>query len=69
MDDLSGLDWSSKPTGGQPKPPVMNSAFASMRPTPSPLGSGRNTPLSTQGSGSLAPKAAPAKPSQDSLAI
>ncbi|KAM0561682.1 hypothetical protein ACHAPJ_002851 [Fusarium lateritium] len=67
MDDLSGLDWSSKPTGGQPKPPVMNSAFASMRPTPSPLGSGRNTPLSTQGSGSLAPKAAPAKPSQDSF--
>ncbi|KAF4967362.1 hypothetical protein FSARC_5085 [Fusarium sarcochroum] len=67
MDDLSGLDWSSKPTGGQPKPPVMNSAFASMRPTPSPLGSGRNTPLSTQGSGSLAPKPAPAKPSQDSF--
>ncbi|KAM0234612.1 hypothetical protein ACHAP5_010052 [Fusarium lateritium] len=67
MDDLSGLDWSAKPTGGQPKPPVMNSAFASMRPTPSPLGSGRNTPLSTQGSGSLAPKPAPAKPSQDSF--
>ncbi|KAH6966226.1 hypothetical protein EDB82DRAFT_468139 [Fusarium venenatum] len=69
MDDLSGLDWSSKPTGGQPKPPVMNPSFASMRPTPSPLGSGRNTPLSTQGSGSLASKAAqaPAKPSQDSF--
>ncbi|RBR18529.1 uncharacterized protein FIESC28_05984 [Fusarium coffeatum] len=69
MDDLSGLDWSAKPTGGQPKPPVMNSAFAAMRPTPSPLGSGRNTPLSTQGSGSLAPKAAqaPVKPSQDSF--
>ncbi|CAG7565648.1 unnamed protein product [Fusarium equiseti] len=69
MDDLSGLDWSSKPAGGQPKLPVMNPAFASMRPTPSPLGSGRNTPLSTQGSGSLAPKAAqaPVKPSQDSF--
>ncbi|KAF4457758.1 hypothetical protein F53441_382 [Fusarium austroafricanum] len=67
MDDLSGLDWSSKPTGGQPKPPIMNSAFAPMRPTPSPLGSGRNTPLSTQGSGSLAPKPAPTKPSQDSF--
>ncbi|KAF9766864.1 hypothetical protein IL306_000646 [Fusarium sp. DS 682] len=67
MDDLSGLDWSSKPTGGQPKPPIMNSAFASMRPTPSPLGSGRNTPLSTQGSGSVPPKPAPTKPSQDSF--
>ncbi|KAM0434048.1 hypothetical protein ACHAPT_003992 [Fusarium lateritium] len=67
MDDLSGLDWSSKPTGGQPKPPVMNSAFATMRPTPSPLGSGRNTPLSTQGSGPVAPKPAPPKPSQDSF--
>ena len=65
MDDLSGLDWSSKPAGGQPKPPVMNSAFATMRPTPSPLGSGTNTPLSTQGSGSVAPKPAPPKPSQD----
>ncbi|KAJ4141813.1 auxilin-like clathrin-binding protein required for normal clathrin function [Fusarium falciforme] len=67
MDDLSGLDWSSKPAGGQPKPPVMNSAFATMRPTPSPLGSGTNTPLSTQGSGSVAPKPAPPKPSQDSF--
>ncbi|KAL4722849.1 auxilin-like clathrin-binding protein required for normal clathrin function [Fusarium chlamydosporum] len=69
MDDLSSLDWSAKPTGGQPKPPVMNSAFASMRPTPSPLASGRNTPLSTQGSGPLAPKTAPApaKASQDSF--
>ncbi|KAM5344976.1 hypothetical protein ACJ41O_010838 [Fusarium nematophilum] len=67
MDDLSGLDWSSKPSGGQPKPPVMNSAFASMRPIPSPLGSGRNTPLSAQGSGSIAPKQAAPKPSQDSF--
>ncbi|CAF3585784.1 hypothetical protein FGSG_05978 [Fusarium graminearum PH-1] len=69
MDDLSSLDWSAKPTGGQPKPPVMNPTFASMRPTPSPLASGRNTPLSTQGSGSLASKTAPAqaKPSQDSF--
>ncbi|KAF5012453.1 hypothetical protein FDECE_1505 [Fusarium decemcellulare] len=67
MDDLSGLDWSSKPAGGQPKPPVMNSAFSSMRPTPSPLGSGRNTPLSAQGSGPVAPKAVPAKPAQDSF--
>ncbi|KAF4975017.1 hypothetical protein FZEAL_8138 [Fusarium zealandicum] len=67
MDDLSGLDWSSKPTGGQPKPPIMNSAFASVRPTPSPLGSGRNTPMSAQGSGSVAARPAPVKPSQDSF--
>ncbi|KAF4462676.1 UBA domain-containing 7 [Fusarium albosuccineum] len=67
MDDLSGLDWASKPAGGQPKPPVMNSAFSSMRPTPSPLGSGRNTPLSAQGSGPVAPKPVPAKPAQDSF--
>ncbi|KPM34300.1 hypothetical protein AK830_g12273 [Neonectria ditissima] len=66
MDDLSGLDWSSKPTG-QPKQPVMNSAYTTLRPTQSPLASGRNTPLSTQGSGSVAPKPAPPKPSQDSF--
>lgn len=67
MDDLSGLDWSSKPTGTQPKPPVMNPSYSSLRPTPSPFGSGRTTPLSAQGSGSVAPKPAPAKPSQDSF--
>ncbi|KAH7152041.1 hypothetical protein B0J13DRAFT_254486 [Dactylonectria estremocensis] len=67
MDDLSGLDWSSKPTGVQPKPPVMNSPYSSLRPTPSPLASGRNTPLSVQGSGSVASKPAPAKASQDSF--
>ncbi|KAF7551487.1 hypothetical protein G7Z17_g4984 [Cylindrodendrum hubeiense] len=67
MDDLSGLDWSAKPTGMQPKQPVMNSAYTSLRPIPSPLASGRNTPLSAQGSGSVAPKPAPAKASQDSF--
>ncbi|KAK7415675.1 auxilin-like clathrin-binding protein required for normal clathrin function [Neonectria punicea] len=66
MDDLSGLDWSSQPTS-QPKQPVMNSAYTTLRPTHSPLASGRNTPLSTQGSGSVAPKPAPPKPSQDSF--
>ncbi|CAM1508015.1 Fc.00g048630.m01.CDS01 [Cosmosporella sp. VM-42] len=67
MDDLSGLDWSAKPTGGQPKPLVMNPAYSSFRPTPSPFGSGRSTPLTGQGSGSVAQKPAPAKPAQDSF--
>lgn len=67
MDDLSGLDWSSKPSGSQPKQPVMNPSYPSLRPTPSPLGSGRNTPLSTQGSGSVAPKPGPAKAAPDSF--
>lgn len=67
MDDLSGLDWSAKPAGMQPKQPVMNSAYTTLRPIPSPLASGRNTPLSAQGSGSVTSKPAPAKPSQDSF--
>ncbi|POR33759.1 UBA domain-containing protein 7 [Tolypocladium paradoxum] len=66
MDDLSGLDW-SKPTGTQPKPPPMNPSYPSLRPTPSPLGSGRSTPLSAQGSTGSLPKPAPAKPAQDSF--
>lgn len=67
MDDLSGLDWSSKPAGAQSKPPPMNSPFASLRPTPSPLGSGRNTPASVQASTHSGSSAAPAKPAQDSF--
>ncbi|KND93402.1 UBA domain-containing protein 7 [Tolypocladium ophioglossoides CBS 100239] len=66
MDDLSGLDW-SKPTGTQPKPPPMNPSYPSLRPTPSPLGSGRSTPLSAQGSTGSLPKPAPTKPAQDSF--
>ncbi|KAH8177150.1 UBA domain-containing protein 7 [Sarocladium implicatum] len=48
MDDLAGIDWSSKPSGTQPKPPPMNPTFGSLRPTPSPFASGRTTPLSAQ---------------------
>ncbi|TQV95617.1 UBA/TS-N domain-containing protein [Cordyceps javanica] len=53
MDDLSGLDW-SKPGGGQPPkaaPMASNMAYPSLRPSPSPFGSGRSTPASTQGTG------------------
>ncbi|KAF7562327.1 hypothetical protein G7046_g1814 [Stylonectria norvegica] len=67
MEDLSGLDWSSKPTGVHPKPPVMNPSYSSLRPIPSPLNSGRSTPLSAQGSGNVAARPAPAKPAQDSF--
>lgn len=69
MDDLSGLDWSS--TSKTSKPPPMNSSSAfsypSLRPTPSPLTSGRNTPLSSQASGNIGSKPPPAKPSQDAF--
>ena len=68
MDDLSGIDWSAKPSGGQPKPsPMMNPSYPSLQATPSPFGSGRSTPASTQGSNAAAPKPAPAKPAQDSF--
>lgn len=71
MDDLSGLNWSTTPANGSSKPPPMNpsSAFSypSLRPTPSPQPSGRNTPLSSQGSGAFKPPAAAAKPAQDSF--
>ena len=71
MDDLSGLDWSATPSNQSSKPPPVNppSAFAypSLRPSPSPFNSGRNTPLSNQQSGSSAVKAGAAKPAQDSF--
>lgn len=69
MDDLSGLDWSAKAPGSQPKPPMGNPQYQSLRPTLSPMGSGRSTPISAQpsaGSGGK-PAAAAAKPAQDSF--
>ncbi|KAK4219197.1 hypothetical protein QBC37DRAFT_410497 [Rhypophila decipiens] len=74
MDDLSGLNWSAPTTAtgkpAQPAPPTSSNAassfssFPALRPTPSPFASGRNTPLSAQGSGA---KPAVAKPAQDSF--
>lgn len=54
MDDLSGLDWSAKPSGSQAKPPPMNMnpSYPSLRPSPSPFNSGRNTPIQPQTSSS-----------------
>ncbi|KAK8032241.1 hypothetical protein PG990_001975 [Apiospora arundinis] len=75
MDDLSGLDWSStKSAQGTNKPNLttMNSQgsgsfYPSLRPSPSPQVTGRNTPMSTQGSGMGAPKPAAAKAGMDSF--
>lgn len=89
MDDLAGLNWSAPNQGqraGQPGKPAQPAStfpataapaasYPSLRPTPSPFASGRNTPLSAQGSGNLgarppasktAPAPAPAS-SQDSF--
>ncbi|KAM0818737.1 putative UBA domain-containing protein [Seiridium cardinale] len=74
MDDLSGLEWSSaNPPKGGPKTTTpmgmnQNSFYPTLRPTPSPQVSGRNTPLSAQGSGLNALKATPnSKPANDSF--
>jgi len=47
MDDLSSLQWTAP---NPSKPAAATSSFPALRPTHSPLGSGRNTPLSAQGS-------------------
>ncbi|QPG96428.1 hypothetical protein C2857_004144 [Epichloe festucae Fl1] len=70
MDDLSGLDW-SKPTGSQPKPsynnPVTtNQSYPSLRPTPSPAGSGRSTPASN-GAATQSSAQTAANPATDSF--
>ncbi|ORY71109.1 uncharacterized protein BCR38DRAFT_415947 [Pseudomassariella vexata] len=72
MDDLAGLDWSSTNSAkaSNNKPPIMNQPpafYPSLRLTPSPQVSGRNTPLSSQGSGLTAPKPATSKPAADSF--
>lgn len=81
MDDLAGMDWSngaSSNSTSQQKKPVMNSSsafssFPSLQPTPSPFGSGRNTPLSSNTSGPVAsggikaPTSTPGKPAQDAF--
>ncbi|KAK8112136.1 uncharacterized protein PG998_008593 [Apiospora kogelbergensis] len=74
MDDLSGLDWSStKSAQGTNKPNLMtmnsqgSNFYPSLRPSPSPQTTGRNTPMSAQGSGLGASKPATAKPGMDSF--
>ncbi|AEO56268.1 hypothetical protein MYCTH_2301004 [Thermothelomyces thermophilus ATCC 42464] len=72
MDDLAGLNWSAPnqkpasaatPAQSAPTNPAIPT-YPSLRPTPSPFASGRNSPLPAQGSGnagtkSPAPKIAP----------
>ncbi|KKY29518.1 putative uba domain-containing protein [Diaporthe ampelina] len=78
MDDLAGMDWSStSSTSNQKKPPMNSSSafasFPSLQPTPSPVNSGRNTPLSSHASGQLsaagskASAPAPTKPAHDAF--
>ncbi|KAI0805775.1 hypothetical protein GGR55DRAFT_255509 [Xylaria sp. FL0064] len=69
MDDLSGLDWSSTKSanGNGNKPPPMNplsppAFYSALRPTPSPQGSGRSTPLSAPPSAGATSKPPTAKP-------
>lgn len=70
MDDLAGLSWNANASNQGSKPAANNApaigSYPSLRPSPSPFASGRNTPLSNQGSGSSGPKPA-AKPAQDSF--
>lgn len=79
MDDLAGMDWSTSTssTSNQKKPPMNSSSafasFPSLQPTPSPVNSGRNTPMSAHASGQLsgaaskAPAPGPTKPAHDAF--
>ncbi|KAL2127846.1 hypothetical protein VTI74DRAFT_10096 [Chaetomium olivicolor] len=71
MDDLAGLSWSApgqgKPAQSVPTSNPATSTYPSLRPSPSPFASGRNTPLSAQGSGNIASKPPVPKPAQDSF--
>ncbi|KAK4127763.1 hypothetical protein N657DRAFT_641796 [Parathielavia appendiculata] len=70
MDDLAGLSWSAPKQGKPAQPADANpgaSTYPSLRPTPSPFASGRNTPLSAQGSGNIGPKSSNPKPAPDSF--
>lgn len=67
MDDLSGLNWTSPPSGQNNRPPPVaasTSQYGHLRPTP-PV-SGRSTPLSGQ-PGRSNPPSKPNTPSNDSF--
>lgn len=70
MDDLNGLDWSATSKTTRTAPAGSGNYYPSLRPTPPPQLSGRNTPLSTHTSGASKPSSfGPAKSStQDSFA-
>lgn len=63
MDDLNGLEWSSSNPTVNKAPAGTGNYYPALRPTPPPQTSGRNTPLSAQGSAVPRPSPfAPPKP-------
>jgi hypothetical protein len=62
MDDLNGLDWSASAKA----PAGTGNYYPTLRPTPPPQTSGRNTPLSAQGSGAPKPSSKPFAPPKSS---
>lgn len=69
MDDLNGLDWSATSNTKPNKvSPGTGNYYPTLRPTPSPANSGRNTPLSAQGSGASKSFAPPKPTAPDSFA-
>ncbi|TVY14342.1 UBA domain-containing protein 7 [Lachnellula arida] len=70
MDDLNGLEWSASSSSNTTKAPSgTGNYYPTLRPTPPPQLSGRNTPLSSLASGAPKPSAFPASKSvnQDSF--
>ena len=70
MDDLNGLDWSAGSQSTNAAPKGTGNYYPTLRPTPPPQNSGRNTPLSAQGSGVSKPSpfAPPKSSTPDSFA-
>ncbi|KAF7853647.1 hypothetical protein EAF04_010638 [Stromatinia cepivora] len=69
MDDLNGLDWSATSNTKPNKvSPGTGNYYPALRPTLSPANSGRNTPLSAQGSGAPKSFAPPKSTAPDSFA-
>ncbi|KAE8447821.1 hypothetical protein EG329_010050 [Mollisiaceae sp. DMI_Dod_QoI] len=66
MDDLNGLDWSATSNATSKAPAGTGNYYPALRPTPPPQNSGRNTPLSAQGSGALKSAAKPFAPPKSS---
>lgn len=67
MDDLSGLDWSSNSNSTSKPPTGTGNYYPTLRPTLPPQLSGRNTPLSAQGSGAPKPFVPPKTATPDSF--
>lgn len=66
MDDLNGLDWSATSNNPPKAPAGTGNYYPTLRPTPPPQNSGKNTPLSAQGSGALKAVSKPFAPPKSS---